>query len=426
MTRASGAPSTTPSIGAGFSRWRWRDSVVQPPGLCRRRAHGPAPQRAHSDSTAADSLLEAAGWRRGPGGIRQRDGQPLAFDLLTVGSADNAIEQLIQSDLAARGIDVSIRQMELGAFLTAARSGSEAKWQALITGIPGDLALSYVGAMFDGAQQGGSLDYGDYHTAALDRSFAAIRAASTDVARHAAWIDVQKQLADSVPVVWIYHARGLQGISARLGGCPDGSARRIGDRDIMAAARPAGVPREMTLLLSAQALVDRRVVVAGALEPLARSLAADLKPVLSRPLYVPEQKALLSRDGGAARATERCSTSTHSRRTHIVCPRCGEVYSGGELHDRFWIYWYQLWLAERAVHAALLAGCRQGRGAQWDSLRRVGIRRLCRGSTCGTQMSTMPSVRRVPFFRHTSSRSGCCNYARRSTSRSHPAIARRR
>jgi hypothetical protein len=27
----------------------------------------------------------------------------------------------------------------------------------------------------------------------------------------------------------------------------------------------------------------------------------------------------------------------------------------GELHDRFWIYWYQLWLAERAVHASLLA-----------------------------------------------------------------------
>ena len=24
----------------------------------------------------------------------------------------------------------------------------------------------------------------------------------------------------------------------------------------------------------------------------------------------------------------------------------------GELHDRFWIYWYQLWLAERAVHGA--------------------------------------------------------------------------
>src|SRR5205807_9224209 len=30
----------------------------------------------------------------------------------------------------------------------------------------------------------------------------------------------------------------------------------------------------------------------------------------------------------------------------------------GELHDRFWVFWYQLWLAERALQAALLARLR--------------------------------------------------------------------
>src|SRR5207253_10166348 len=40
-------------------------------------------------------------------------------------------------------------------------------------------------------------------------------------------------------------------------------------------------------------------------------------------------------------------------RTSHRCPVCGNSYAG-PLHDRFWIYWYQLWLAERAVHAALL------------------------------------------------------------------------
>ncbi|MDQ2767892.1 MAG: ABC transporter substrate-binding protein, partial [Gemmatimonadota bacterium] len=51
------------------------------------------------DTARADSLLDAAGWRRLANGMRQRDGKPLAFELLTVGSADNAAEQLIQSDL---------------------------------------------------------------------------------------------------------------------------------------------------------------------------------------------------------------------------------------------------------------------------------------------------------------------------------------
>ncbi|MFL5583151.1 MAG: heparinase II/III family protein, partial [Gemmatimonadaceae bacterium] len=36
------------------------------------------------------------------------------------------------------------------------------------------------------------------------------------------------------------------------------------------------------------------------------------------------------------------------------CPRCGRSHEGPE-HDRWRIVWVQLWLAERAVHAALLA-----------------------------------------------------------------------
>jgi peptide/nickel transport system substrate-binding protein len=191
-----------------------------------RPATGPVPPESplaavespRHDVRRADSLLDAAGWKRGPGGTRQRNGRSLSFELLTVGSGDNAIEQLIQSDLSARGISMSIRQMELGAFLTLARAPAKTGWQALLTGVPGDLALSYVAAMFDGAQRGGSLDYAGYHTAALDAAFAATRSASGDVLRRGAWLAVQRQLADSVPVVWIYHARGLQGVSARLGG----------------------------------------------------------------------------------------------------------------------------------------------------------------------------------------------------------------
>ena len=109
----------------------------------------------------------------------------------------------------------------------------------------------------------------------------------------------------------------------------------------------------MSLLASAKDLETRRKVVAGALRPLATSLAADLSTVIARPLYVPEQKALLSREGGRCpRDGTLLDFDPFSPHAH-KCPRCGEVYTG-ELHDRFWIYWYQLWLAERAVHGALL------------------------------------------------------------------------
>jgi hypothetical protein len=108
----------------------------------------------------------------------------------------------------------------------------------------------------------------------------------------------------------------------------------------------------MSLLLSPSGLGERRAIAEGGLCGLADSLRSDLAPLLTRELYVPEEKALLSRDGGRCPVhgvlLEFDPWSAHEHR----CPFDGERFRG-ELHDRFWIYWYQLWLAERAVHAAL-------------------------------------------------------------------------
>jgi prepilin-type processing-associated H-X9-DG protein len=107
------------------------------------------------------------------------------------------------------------------------------------------------------------------------------------------------------------------------------------------------------LLLSPSALDARRTVTAQELAPLADSLAADLSPVLARDVYVPEHKALLSRDGGRCeRDGSMLEFDPFSPREHR-CARCGAVYTA-EVHHRWWIYPYQLWLAERAVHAAVL------------------------------------------------------------------------
>ena len=167
------------------------------------------------DARLADSLLDAAGWQRAGGGTRMQGARRLAVELLTVGSGDNAVEQLVQADLALRGISVSIRQVELGSFLTAARA-PEKQFDMLITGIPGDLSLAYLGAMFDSRQAGGALDYAGFHSATLDSLFAQARSARSRELARVAWAGVQRELASQIPVVWIYHSRGLQGISARL------------------------------------------------------------------------------------------------------------------------------------------------------------------------------------------------------------------
>jgi peptide/nickel transport system substrate-binding protein len=175
------------------------------------------PDVPRQDTALAAALLDSAGWRRGGDGVRRRASRVLAFELLTVGSADNAAEQLIQADLAPLGIRLEIRQREMGAFLAEARARDK-RFDAILTGVPGDLSLGYLSSMFDSRLAGGALDYAGFHTTRLDALLARARAAAGDAERREAWHEVQRELAREMPVAWVYHARGLQGMSRRLQG----------------------------------------------------------------------------------------------------------------------------------------------------------------------------------------------------------------
>ena len=110
----------------------------------------------------------------------------------------------------------------------------------------------------------------------------------------------------------------------------------------------------MTLLITPEALEGRKACARVELAPLAASLRADLAPLLAQSeLFIPAEKARLTRTGG------RCRThgvllefDPWSPRAH-VCPLCGVVHTDEEDY-RWWIMNYQLWLAERAVHSAAL------------------------------------------------------------------------
>ncbi|MDQ2664408.1 MAG: heparinase II/III-family protein [Gemmatimonadota bacterium] len=108
----------------------------------------------------------------------------------------------------------------------------------------------------------------------------------------------------------------------------------------------------MTLLVTDAFLRERRAVARGALAPLAQGLRHELSPLIDAPVEVPREKALLSRVGGRCAVDGALLTFDPFDPRHR-CPLCGREYQG-ELQDRFRLYWYQLWLAERALHGALL------------------------------------------------------------------------
>ncbi|HET7186630.1 MAG TPA: peptide ABC transporter substrate-binding protein [Gemmatimonadaceae bacterium] len=173
-----------------------------------------APER---DTLGADSLLDAAGWRRSGDGIRQRGGRRFEIELLSVGSGDNVAEQLVQADLAARGIAVHLRQTEMGTFLTTARA-SQKRFDVLLAGVPGDLAMSYISALFLTSQRGGTLDYTGFHAPGLDAVLTSAIDAPIGAPAHAAWERVQRAIDSLAPATWLYHSRGVQGMTRRLRG----------------------------------------------------------------------------------------------------------------------------------------------------------------------------------------------------------------
>jgi prepilin-type processing-associated H-X9-DG protein len=108
----------------------------------------------------------------------------------------------------------------------------------------------------------------------------------------------------------------------------------------------------MTLLVARDELLARRAVATGPLAALADGLRRELEPLIAAPPAVPLEKAMLSRAGGRC---EHDGTLLEYDPFVVAhrCPRCGRTHVG-ESHDRFRLYWHHLWLAERAVHGALL------------------------------------------------------------------------
>ncbi|MCC7053444.1 MAG: hypothetical protein IT355_09255 [Gemmatimonadaceae bacterium] len=164
---------------------------------------------------SADSLLDAAGWTRTGQDTRRRGAAPLVIEMLTVSTGDNPVEQLMQADLRARGIDLRIATRDMGALLANARVRAPSHC-AVYTGVAGDPSRSQLGALFDPAAAGGALELGAARPAALGPLFGTLRTSSDTVAHRAAWAGVRRILADSVPGTVVFHSRGVQGLTRRL------------------------------------------------------------------------------------------------------------------------------------------------------------------------------------------------------------------
>lgn len=147
-------------------------------------AYGPIPPELETAE-----LASRVGPARSAPAVAASAAAPLSFELLTVGSGEAALEQMIQAQLARHGITVTIRQLELSAYLERVYTTHD--FQAAVLGTPGDIGLGYL--------------------APLAR-LSGLEPPSI------APVDLLHFFPEELPVAFLYHARGVQGINRRVQG----------------------------------------------------------------------------------------------------------------------------------------------------------------------------------------------------------------
>jgi peptide/nickel transport system substrate-binding protein len=230
-THASTAPFLgDPRVRRAFSlaldRQGFIDSVVGPEvGIPAATLWHPAlpyadPRIRHvpHDPEAAGALLEAAGWRdTDHDGVRERNGTPLAFTLLSAASSQAIVERTaewVQQELAVVGARVQIRRMEFAACQERRNSGN---FEATIHTVAFDPSPN-LSVLLSSDPELGRMNYGRFSDPETDRLLDIVRTSTDEALRRQASTELQGRLQEMEPVTALYHARALLMVPPSLRG----------------------------------------------------------------------------------------------------------------------------------------------------------------------------------------------------------------
>lgn len=173
--------------------WAWADSLRQLP----------------FDSAAARRALEDLGWRDADGdGVRERNGRPLAFDLLVVSTSAhrNRTAVIMQDQLRRLGVDLRIVGLEAGTWAARFEAG---RYDATIGGRFID--PTPVG-MLEFWTADAPYNAEGYRSARFD-SLAHAAAAATALPRaRQRWHEAIAALNEDAPGVWLYTPEDVAGL----------------------------------------------------------------------------------------------------------------------------------------------------------------------------------------------------------------------
>ena len=189
-------------------------------------AVGPLP-RAHpaADSTlrlpafdvaGANRLLDSAGWKAGPEGVRTKNGRPLAFSLLVPSSskARNAYAVLLEQAFRAVGARAAIEQVDFPTFIQRTNTGTFDVAIHAIGVDPSPSTLRQYWTTEAVGKPGGNL--AGYSNPTFDAMLDSLSVTRDAEQARALAVRATQRLADDVPAIWLYDVLTLGAAHRRL------------------------------------------------------------------------------------------------------------------------------------------------------------------------------------------------------------------
>jgi peptide/nickel transport system substrate-binding protein len=192
--------------------------------------HGPFPMTlAVADSTtkvppydtvAANALLDSAGWRRGPDGMRARAGQPLRFTIATSAPSipRNAYAVLMQEAFRRVGARADIERLEPNAMNDRVTHG-DFDMVLLSFGTdpsPTDTKQFWATSAIGPTGQ----NYYHYSNRAADALMDSLAMTGDPVKSRAYASRAFKTIVDDVPAIWLYDGVAIEAVNGRITTAP--------------------------------------------------------------------------------------------------------------------------------------------------------------------------------------------------------------
>lgn len=175
------------------------------------------------DPQAAGARLDAAGWKRRPGGIREKDGVRLEFvNATTTGdSLRQQTQEVIQENLADIGIRMRIENRPAavmwGGYWTESQFDSALVSVDYMTGSDPD-ASSYFMSNASPARGGAGQNVFQFADPVIDSLFSTANASFDLSSRRRLFFEIQQRLREKLPVLPLYQVNNIEGFRAGLEG----------------------------------------------------------------------------------------------------------------------------------------------------------------------------------------------------------------